>query len=111
VRLAYERGVPFAVGSDAGGAVHPHGRYARDIVLLVRSCGIPVEAAIRAATSHAAKAAWFDKVGAIAPEHDADLVVLAGDLSRDVELLERPESIVAVVKKGEIVSARARPTA
>jgi imidazolonepropionase-like amidohydrolase len=28
VRLAYDRGVPFAAGSDCGGAVHPHGLYA-----------------------------------------------------------------------------------
>ena len=57
VRLAYERGVPFAVGSDCGGRVHPHGRYARKISILVRACGLPAEHAIRAATRHAAAAA------------------------------------------------------
>ena len=103
VRLAYERGVPFAVGSDAGGAVHPHGRYARDIVLLVRECGIPVEHAIRAATSHAATAAWFENVGAIASGRNADLVVVAGDLTQRIELLEDERNIRTVVRDGEIV--------
>jgi len=103
VRLAYERGVPFAVGSDAGGAVHPHGRYARDIVLLVRACGIPVEDAIRPATSNAAEAAWLSNVGVIAPGRDADLVVVDGDLEQHIELLEDERRITAVVRKGEVV--------
>jgi len=103
VRLAYERGVPFAVGSDAGGAVHPHGRYAREIVLLVRVCGIPVERAVRAATSHAARAAWLGGAGVIGADHDADLVVVAGDLVRRVELLEDDANIRVVMKKGRIV--------
>jgi len=103
VRLAYERGVPFAVGSDAGGAVHPHGRYARDIVLLVRACGVPVEHAIRAATSHAAKAAWIENAGEIAPGRDADLAVVDGDLGQRIELLEDERCITTVVRKGELV--------
>jgi imidazolonepropionase-like amidohydrolase len=103
VRLAYERGVPFAVGSDAGGAVHPHGRYARDIALLVRACGIPVERAIRAATAHAAKAAWIENAGEIAVGKDADLVVVDGDLGQRIELLEDERCITTVVRKGEVV--------
>ena len=104
VRLAYERGVPFAVGSDAGGAVHPHGRYAREIVLLVRVCGLPVEHAIRAATSHAAAAAWFEDVGAIAPRCSADFVIVRGDLTQRIELLEDERNITTVVRKGEVVA-------
>ena len=103
VRLAHERGVPFAVGSDSGGAVHPHGRYAREIVLLVRACGIPVEDAIRAATSNAAEAAWLSDVGVIAPDRDADLVVVDGDLTQRVEHLEDERRIATVVRKGEVV--------
>ena len=113
VRLAYERGVPFAVGSDAGGAVHPHGRYARDVVLLVRACGIPVERAIRAATSHAAQAAWLSDVGVIAPGNDADIVVVNGDLTDRIEQLEDEANIAAVVRKGELAvgAAAARVSA
>jgi imidazolonepropionase-like amidohydrolase len=103
VRLAYKRGVPFAVGSDTGGKVHPHGRYARDIALLVRACGLPIEHAIRAATSYAAKAAWFENVGVVAPRHDADLVVVNGDLAARVELLEDERNITTVIRKGEVV--------
>ena len=111
VRLAHERGVPFAVGSDSGGAVHPHGRYAREIVLLVRACGIPVEDAIRAATSNAAEAAWLSDVGVIAPDRDADLVVVDGDLTQRVEHLEDERHIATVVRKGEVVVRAATSSA
>lgn len=103
VKLAYERGVPFAVGSDAGGAVHPHGRYARDIVLLVRACGSPVEHAIRAATMHAAHAAWFEGVGTVVAGATADLAVVAGDLLDQIELLEDEANIPVVLQRGRVV--------
>jgi imidazolonepropionase-like amidohydrolase len=103
VRLAYDRGVPFAVGSDAGGAVHPHGRYARDIVLLVQSVGISPEHAIRAATENAARAAWFEGVGTLARGMSADLVVISGDISRRIQLVEDEASISVVIQKGRVV--------
>ena len=108
VRLAYERGVPFAVGSDCGGMVHPHGRYARDIVLLVRACGIPVEHAIAAATDNAARAAWLSDVGRIVPGAEADLVVVEGDLSSQIERLEDEANIGLVIQRGRIVKGVAR---
>ena len=109
VRLAYELGVPFAVGSDAGGAVHPHGRYARDVILLVRACGLSVEHALRAATAHAARAAWLRGVGQISAGADADVVVVAGDLTRRIEALEEDGSVRVVVQKGELVKGAATP--
>jgi len=111
VRHAYERGVPFAVGSDAGGATHPHGRYARDIVLLVRSCGIPVERAIGAATGYAARAAWFPAVGELRPGQDADVTIVAGDLSRSVELIEEESLVRLVFQKGRLVKGTTRDMA
>lgn len=109
VRLAYERGVPFTVGSDAGGAVHPHGRYGRDIVLLVRSVGVPVERAVRAATLNAARAAWFEDAGSLVAGAPADLVVVSGDLSERIELLEDEANISVVVQKGRVVKGSAAP--
>lgn len=111
VRLAYERGVPFAVGSDCGGRIHPHGGYARDVVLLVRECGLPPEHAIRAATQHAARAAWFSDAGTLTAGAHADLVVVRGDLSRRIELLDDAANVELVVQKGRIVKGGATATA
>jgi imidazolonepropionase-like amidohydrolase len=97
------------VGSDAGGAVHPHGRYGRDIVLLVRSVGVPVERAVRAATLNAARAAWFEDAGSLVAGAPADLVVVSGDLSERIELLEDEANISVVVQKGRVVKGSAAP--
>ncbi|HEV8470460.1 MAG TPA: amidohydrolase family protein [Candidatus Limnocylindria bacterium] len=103
VRLAYARGVPFAAGSDCGGAVHPHGRYARDVVLFVRECGMSVEHALRAVTLYAATAGWFEGRGSLSPGHFADLAVVEGDLTKRIELLEDEASVRVVVRGGVVV--------
>lgn len=103
VRRAYERGVPFTVGSDAGGVVHPHGRYARDIVLLVRACSLSVEEAIRAATRDAAAAAWHAETGTLSPGGYADLIAVRGALVGQVERLEDPANLSLVMKRGTVV--------
>lgn len=100
VLRTYDRGVPFAVGSDCGGAVHPHGLYAQEIVVLVRECGIPVEHAVRAATSTAAIAAGLDGAGRLQPGALADLVLVNGDLSVDPEHLLSRTQIERVLKSG-----------
>ncbi|MGH2473480.1 MAG: amidohydrolase family protein [Candidatus Limnocylindria bacterium] len=103
VRLAYARGVPFAAGSDCGGAIHPHGRYARDVVLFVRDCEMPVEHALRAATQYAATAAWFEGRGTLSPGSMADLVLVEGDLTKRIELLEDESNVSVVVRGGVVV--------
>jgi imidazolonepropionase-like amidohydrolase len=108
VRLAYDEGVPFAMGSDCGGVVHPHGRYARDVTLLVRSCHVSVEHAIRAVTSYAAQAAWLPDVGSLTVGQFADLVVIDGNLTTDIELIEREEKIVTVLQRGHVAKMSSR---
>ena len=103
VRLAHKRGVPFAAGSDGGGRIHPHGRLAREAVILVRDCGISVEDAIRAVTLHAAEAAWLPDTGAIQRGRLADLVAVRGDLKARIEALENIENIALVAQGGKLV--------
>jgi imidazolonepropionase-like amidohydrolase len=102
--------VAFAVGSDAGGRVHPHGRLGREIVLLVQECGFSVEAAIRAATSSAAEAAWLPDAGTIRAGGIADLLAVRGDLTSKIEELEDPTGVALVAQRGQFVVDR-RPLA
>jgi imidazolonepropionase-like amidohydrolase len=106
VRRAYERAIPFAVGSDCGGLSHPHGRYARNLTLLVREVGMPVEHALRAATKYAAEAAWFADAGSLEPGKRADVVIVRGDLGSQIEAVEDEACIEVVVKAGRVVKAR-----
>src|SRR5205814_325852 len=102
VRKAYARGIPFAAGSDCGGQSHPHGRYARNVRLVVRECGLSVEHAIRAVTGYAAQAEWFDNVGTLEGGRLADVAV-RGDLTQHVEAIENKVCIELVMQAGRVV--------
>ena len=103
VRLAYRRGVPFTVGSDGGGRIHPHGSLAREAVILVRECGVSVEDTVRAMTLYSAEAAWLPETGTIRAGWLADLVAVRGDLTAGIEALQDVENIVLVVQGGNLI--------
>jgi imidazolonepropionase-like amidohydrolase len=88
-------GVAILAGSDAG--IHPakpHGVLAHSVAELVRS-GLPVAAALAAATSAAADACGLGgSRGRLRPGMAADLLVVEGDLAADAAALTRPRLVV-----------------
>jgi imidazolonepropionase-like amidohydrolase len=88
-------GVLLLAGSDAG--IHPakpHGVLAHAVYELVRS-GLPVDAALAAATSRAADACGLAATtGRLRAGLRADLVVVDGDVARDVLALTRVRDVV-----------------
>jgi imidazolonepropionase-like amidohydrolase len=97
-QAAVKAGVKIAFGTDAG--VYPHGWNARQFAYMVKWGQTPMQA-IQAATVRAADLmGWSDKVGAIAPEHYADIVAVDGDPLKDVSVLEK---IGFVMKDGNVV--------
>ncbi|MFI5496770.1 amidohydrolase family protein [Actinoplanes sp. NPDC051859] len=91
----YAAGVPLLAGSDAG--IHPakpHGVLPYAIGELVRS-GLPVSAAVAAATSVAAEACGLAKtVGWLRPGAVADVLVVDGVVESDVLALTRVRDVV-----------------
>ena len=97
-RKAIEAGVKIAYGTDAG--VYPHGDNAIQFNHYVDH-GLPPAQAIQAATRWAAELmGWESLVGALEPGLHADLVVVEGDPTLDVGLLQSP---VGVMKAGDWV--------
>ncbi len=93
-KAALDAGVTIVNGSDIG--VFAHGDGAREIELLV-DFGMPPEAALKSATSVAAKALHLEtKVGAVKPGLLADLLAVEGDPTRDIGSLRK----VKLVMKG-----------
>jgi imidazolonepropionase-like amidohydrolase len=88
-------GVPLLAGSDAG--IHPakpHGVLAYAVDELMRS-GLPAEAAVATATSGAAAACGLaGTTGRLRPGMAADLIVVDGDVQRDVLALTRIRDVV-----------------
>ncbi|RZU53455.1 imidazolonepropionase-like amidohydrolase [Krasilnikovia cinnamomea] len=88
-------GVPLLAGSDAG--IHPakpHGVLAHAVGELAGS-GLPVQVAVAAATSAAAEACGLaGSVGRLRRGMVADLVVVDGDVERDVLALTRIRDVI-----------------
>ena len=91
----FAAGVPILAGSDAG--IHPakpHGVLAYSVAELVQA-GLPAAAALAAATSPAADACGLGgSRGRLHPGMAADLLVVEGDLAKDVAALTRPRLVV-----------------
>lgn len=99
---AYRAGVKIAVGTDAGFML-PHGvMSAVEIELLVRGGLTPLEA-ITAATHTGAELLGLDGAGTLQAGKLADLVLVCGDPSADITLLQDP-SRLRVFKDGKEVS-------
>jgi imidazolonepropionase-like amidohydrolase len=89
--------VPIAMGSDVG--PFPHGTQAREFVLLVKY-GMSPLAAIQAGTLNGAKLlGWQDKIGALKPGYQADVVAVPGNPLEDITALEK---VSFVMKAGVI---------
>lgn len=92
------RGLKIVMGTDAGPGAH--GRNADEILARVREGGQPPMDAITAVTSLNAQALGLaDRIGAVAPGLEADLVAVDGDPLRDITALSR---VVFVMKGGKV---------
>jgi imidazolonepropionase-like amidohydrolase len=98
---AWRAGAPLVTGSDAGNQLVFHGPTVQRELALWVEAGIPPAVALQAATGNAAKLLGADaRIGLVAPGHDANLLIVDGDPTRDIAATER---ISLVVFKGERV--------
>ena len=92
VRSLHALGVPLLAGSDAGWRATAFDTFWKELDELVE-CGLSPVEAIGAATGAISKAWGYDQFGAIQPGRTADLVVVAGDVSRDIKRLARVQAV------------------
>lgn len=93
------KGLKMVFGTDA--VAGSHGRNWQELVYRVRTGGQTPMDAITSATSLAAESLRLgDRIGAIAPGYEADLIAVAGDPLKDIGALEH---VVFVMKGGTIV--------
>jgi imidazolonepropionase-like amidohydrolase len=102
---AHEAGVRFVVGTDSGFSVTPYGDWhARELELLMTYAGLSELESIQAATSNAAITIGLDgEAGVVEAGYLADLLVVAGDPSRDIRVLQDKRNIETVVLGGSVV--------
>jgi imidazolonepropionase-like amidohydrolase len=98
---AWRAGVLLVTGSDAGNFLVLHGPTVQHEIELWVAAGIPIDVALQAATSNAAKLLRADsRMGTIEKGKEATLLLVDGNPLEDVRALS---SISAVFMKGERV--------
>ena len=91
-------GLKIIMGTDATAGAH--GQNAREIVYRVNVAGQKAMDAIVAATSlNAESLGMSDRIGALAPGFEADLIAVDGDPLQDITALQR---VVFVMKAGKV---------
>jgi imidazolonepropionase-like amidohydrolase len=94
IRLAVERGVRIAAGTDAGTPFNPHGSLPDEVQALT-DVGLTPGAALAAATLGGARNLGIANVtGTIEPGKAADIVLLDGDPTVDLAVLRSPSQVI-----------------
>jgi imidazolonepropionase-like amidohydrolase len=103
-KLAVQRGVTIAFGSDA--AVCPHGSQWEQLAHMV-SLGMPPLAVLRSATSTDARLFGVDdRLGTLERGKFADVIAVAGDPTRDMRAMK---NVRLVMKEGVLVTRPETP--
>jgi imidazolonepropionase-like amidohydrolase len=104
-----KRGVRALIGGDYGFPNNPTGRDARDLELFVTRLGYsPVEALVAATQYGGQLMGMGDELGLLKPGYLADLIVVKGDPTADVTVLQDTDNLVYIVQDGAFHKA---PTA
>ena len=94
-----QRGIRVLPGGDYGFPNNPVGRNARDLGLFVELFGFSPVEALTAATKHGGELMDMP-LGEIRPGYLADILVVSGDPTADVTILENKENLAAIMKGG-----------
>ena len=110
VKLAYEAGVPLAMGSDASTPLNVHGHNAIEVYWM-HHAGLTATDALLAATRNAARClGWESRLGTLEEGKAADLVVLNSNPLEDLRRLADPSQLHFVMKAGRVAACHATET-
>lgn len=100
------RGVRILIGGDYGFPFNPNGRNARDLEIFVEHFGYTPAEALTAATKLGGELMGLE-VGQVREGYLADLLLVDGDPTQDVALLQNKDRLAMIMKGGAIYKAAA----
>lgn len=104
LKLAYEAGVPIAMGSDAATPLNYHGANAIEAYWMQKA-GLSAMDALVAATGNAARALGIENwLGTIQAGKTADLVILNANPLFDLRILADNQQIYCVIQEGKVAA-------
>lgn len=102
VRKAHQAGVRIATGTDAGTPFNRHGENLKEMELLIKTGFTPMEAIVAATKTGSEVLGLEKKIGTLEKGKLADLIVVDGDPLRDISLLQKKGTILAIMKGGHL---------
>ncbi len=112
LRRAYQAGVPLLAGSESGWSPVPYGQWhARELQIFVELLGLTPLQAIHAATLAVTRVLprYGHEVGKLETGRLADVLVVPGDPTRDIRILQRPRTFDYIFKGGVPVDRTPQP--
>jgi len=110
-KVAFNKGVRFAIGTDAGTPGNHHGHTAFEIMNMVENVGMTTSQALQAATIESAKAIKMDDMlGSIEQGKFADLVICDSNPLEEMSILKDSKNFAHVIKDGKIMAERGQIT-
>jgi imidazolonepropionase-like amidohydrolase len=97
-----KRGIRVLPGGDYGFPYNPHGRNARDLEHFVNLFGFSPTEALVAATKQGGELVGWD-VGQVKAGYLADLLLVDGDPTADVRILQDKQNLAAIIKGGQFI--------
>ena len=113
MRAAYDAGVPMLCGSESGFALTPYGHWhGREMEVFVNELGLSPLEAITCGTRNGAIAVRMEgEVGTIEVGRRADVLVVDGDPTQDIRILNDKSRFTHIISKGKPVDlSRPWPT-
>ncbi len=106
-RMILRAGGRLGMGGDYGFAWTPHGTYAKELTFFVNFVGLtPLEVLTCATKTGAEIMGRGDEFGTLEKGKLADVLVVDGDLLKDISILEDRKNILAVLQGGIIKAGR-----
>ena len=104
LKMAYEAGVPIAMGSDVGTPLNFHGENGLEMYWMAQA-GMSSMDAIVAATGNAARAlGWDSWLGTLEAGKAADLIVLDANPLDDLRIVADKQHLRLVIKDGRVAA-------
>jgi imidazolonepropionase-like amidohydrolase len=100
--LSFRAGVKVASGTDAGTPFNRHGDNAKELELMVDAGLTPMDAIVCTTKNGAEVCGLSKRLGTIETGKLADIIVVNGDPSKEIRLLQNKQNIMLVMKDGII---------
>lgn len=103
LRRAWEAGVPMLSGSESGFSITPYGEWHwLEMQIFIDHFGMTPLQAISTATLEGGRALRrYNETGVIKLGADADVIIIKGEVAKDISLLGRPDRLKHVILGGK----------